>query len=107
MVSFSSLAGLCELKNLHELDLSGNMFDGNIPQCFKYHLLNCWIYISSNRFTGMLMPSLIANLTSLEYIDVSDNKFEGPSFSNHTKPEVVRFICVNGKFEVETKEPIG
>ncbi|KAI3684318.1 hypothetical protein L6452_33540 [Arctium lappa] len=103
--------GLCELKNLHELDLSHNIFDGSLPQCFGNLSSLKLLDISSNRFTGILRPSLIANLTSLEYIDVSGNKFEGSfsfnSFSNHTKLEVVRFICENGKFEVETEEPIG
>ncbi|KAJ0579482.1 putative non-specific serine/threonine protein kinase [Helianthus annuus] len=59
----------------------------------------------------MPLPSLIANLTSLEYIDVSHNKFEGSfsfsSFSNHTKLEVVELTSDNDNFMVETEEPIG
>ncbi|KAI3684316.1 hypothetical protein L6452_33538 [Arctium lappa] len=101
--------GLCELKNLHKLDLSHNMFDGSLPQCFSNLSSLKLLDISSNRFTGELLPSLIANLTSLEYIDFSENKIEGSfsfsSLSNHTKLEV--FISKNNKLEVDTEEPIG
>ncbi|MFS7950725.1 putative leucine-rich repeat domain superfamily [Helianthus anomalus] len=61
----------------------------------------------------MLQPSLIANLTSLEYVDFSHNKFEGSFsfslFSNHTKLEIVAFINDNGNdmFKVETEHPAG
>ncbi|XP_024972098.1 receptor-like protein 15 [Cynara cardunculus var. scolymus] len=103
--------GLCELKNLHELDLSHNKFHGSLPQCFRSLSSLKLLDISSNRFTGIHMSSVIATLTSLEYIDFSGNKFEGSfsfsSFSNHTNLEVVRFICENGEFEVETEEPTG
>ncbi|KAL9994959.1 putative leucine-rich repeat domain superfamily [Helianthus debilis subsp. tardiflorus] len=93
---FFNLTGICELKNLHELDLSDNMFGGNLPECLKTLSSLRLFDVSSNRFSGMLLPSLIANLTSLEYIDVSHNKFEGSfsfsSFSNHTKLEVVELL---------------
>ena len=105
------LAGLCELKNLHELDLCGNLFEGNLPQCFNSLSSLKLLDISSNQFTRILPPSLIANLTSLEYVDFSHNKFEGAfsfsSFSSHTKLEVVKFICNNERFEMETEDPMG
>ncbi|KVH75742.1 Leucine-rich repeat-containing protein [Cynara cardunculus var. scolymus] len=106
-----SILGLCELKNLWELDLSHNMFEGNLPHCFNSLSSLKLLDISSNQFTGTLPPSLIANLTSLEYVDFSDNKFEGAfsfsSFSSHKKLEVVIFKCNNDKFEMETEEPMG
>ncbi|XP_024972096.1 receptor-like protein 15 [Cynara cardunculus var. scolymus] len=80
-----SILGLCELKNLRELDLSHNMFEGNLHHCFNSLSSLKLLDISSNQFTGTLPPSLIANLTSLEYVDFSDNKFEGAfSFSSLT-----------------------
>ncbi|KAK1415480.1 hypothetical protein QVD17_31262 [Tagetes erecta] len=103
--------GFCDLKNLHELDLSENAFDGTLHECFSTLSSLMLFDISSNRFTGNVLPSLIANLTSLVYLDFSHNKFEGSfSFSlvsNHTKLEFVEFISDNDKFEVETEEPIG
>ncbi|KAI3773448.1 hypothetical protein L1987_47977 [Smallanthus sonchifolius] len=111
MLHTSVTLWLIELKNLHELDLSGNNFVGNLPKCFNMQSSLKFFDISSNQFTGILPPSLIANLTSLEYVDFSHNKFEGmfsmSSFSNHTKLEVVAFINENDEFEVETEEPIG
>ncbi|XP_076893805.1 cuscuta receptor 1-like [Bidens hawaiensis] len=105
------IEGFCNLKNLNELDLSGNMFEGNLPECFNTLSSLKFLDISSNRFTGRLSLSLIANLTSLQYVDFSDNKFEGrfsfSSFSNHTKLEVVNFINSNDMFEIDTEEPIG
>ena len=105
-----SLTGLCELKNLHELDLSNNMLHGTLPECLKNLSFVKLFDISSNQFTWKLVPSLIANLTSLEYIDFSHNIFEGSfSFSyfcNLTKLEVVRFRSDNDRFEVETEEAI-
>lgn len=106
---FSLLTGFCELKNLHELDLSYNMFEGNLPECFSRLSFLKLFDISSNRFT--LFPSLISNLTSLEYIDVGHNKFKGSfSFSllyNHTNLKNFQFESGNDKFEVETEESIS
>ena len=97
------------MKNLIELDLSHNMFDGKVPQCFNSLSSLKLLDISSNQFTGIFMSSPIANFTSLEYVDFSNNAFEGlfsfNSLSNHAKLEAVVFMCNNDKFEVETEEP--
>jgi len=86
------------------------MIDGTLPQCLKNLSSLKFLDISSNLFTGILVPSFIASLKSLEYIDFSHNKFEGlfslSLFSNHTKLEVVRLGSENDKFEVETEETI-
>ncbi|KAD6454705.1 hypothetical protein E3N88_09411 [Mikania micrantha] len=105
------MEGFCDLKNLQELDLSDNMFDGNLPKCFSGLLSLKFFDISSNQFTGIVPPSLIVNLTSLEYVDFSYNKFEGSFlfslFSNHTKIQFFLFESGSEKIEVETEEPIG
>ncbi|KAJ0756068.1 putative non-specific serine/threonine protein kinase [Helianthus annuus] len=105
------MEGFCELKNLHELDLSYNMFDGNVPECFN-KLTSLRVFdVSSNRFTGILLSSLIDNLTSLEYVDFSNNIFESSfsfsSLSAHKKLEVFKLESENYKCEVETEEPKG
>ncbi|KAL8239811.1 hypothetical protein R6Q59_016378, partial [Mikania micrantha] len=72
--------GFCDINNLHVLDLSDNMFDGNLPKCFSCLSSLKLFDISSNQFTGIIPPSLIVNLTSLDGGE---------------------------KIEVETEEPIG
>ncbi|KAK9069804.1 hypothetical protein SSX86_010200 [Deinandra increscens subsp. villosa] len=102
---------LCELTNLIELDLSHNILDGNMPQCFNRLSSLKLLDISSNQFAGILLSSFFINLTSLKYVDFSHNKFEGSfsfsTFSNHTKLEFVQFEMDGDKFEVETEDPIG
>ncbi|PWA93483.1 receptor like protein 1 [Artemisia annua] len=98
--------GLCQLKNLQELDLSLNSFEGNLPQCFS-NLSSLKVFeISSNHFTG-----IIPNMTSLEYINLCHNKFEGllsfSSLANLRNLVVLEFKSNNDKFEVDTEEPLG
>lgn len=75
---------MCELKNLEELDLSQNTFEGVLPSCLH-------------------------NLTSLRLLDLSHNRFKGSfsfsSLANHSKLEVVSLASDNNKFEVETEYP--
>ncbi|KAK2636490.1 hypothetical protein Ddye_031282 [Dipteronia dyeriana] len=67
--------GICELKNLVELNLQWNDFDGHLPACLN-NLTNLRaLDLSFNQLSGNL-PSVIANLTSLEYLALQDNKFE-------------------------------
>ena len=70
------------MRSLQQLDLNGNQFRGNIS-------------------------SLIAGLTSLKYIDLSHNLFEGlsfGSFANHSKLELFQFECLdNEKLDIETE----
>ena len=62
--------------------------------------------ISENQFKGNI-SSLIAGLTSLKYIDLSYNIFEGilsfGSFANISKLEFLRFICDSKKADIETE----
>ncbi|KAL6312416.1 hypothetical protein AAG906_025897 [Vitis piasezkii] len=100
-----SIQGLCELKKLEELDLSLNSFEGILPPCLNN--------LTSLRLLDLSKPThrkhlfLIAGLSSLVYIDLSHNHFEGSfsfsSFANHSKLEVVEFTNDNNKFEIETE----
>ena len=66
--------------------------------------------LSSNLFSGNVSSSLLANLTSLEYIDLSHNLLEGSfsfnSFANHSKLQVVILGSGSNKFKVETEYPV-
>ncbi|XVE84023.1 hypothetical protein DITRI_Ditri16bG0135500 [Diplodiscus trichospermus] len=88
-ILYGSLSGLCELKGLQELDLS----DGN---------------------TGGMLPQCLYNLTSLRYIDLSHNSFEGSHnsfegsfsfnlFANNSNLEAVMLTCNDGKLKIDVE----
>ncbi|KAK9232351.1 hypothetical protein WN943_022597 [Citrus x changshan-huyou] len=86
--------GICELKNLFELNLGSNKLEGHLPRCLNNLTHLKVLDISSNQLSGIL-PSVIANHTSLEYLALSHNKFKGRLFSlcslaNLSKLEVFR-----------------
>ncbi|KAG6702629.1 hypothetical protein I3842_07G045100 [Carya illinoinensis] len=88
---------LCRLKKLEEFDISYNDFEGILPRCINNISSLRVLDISGNRFIGDLSSSLVASLnpTTIEYIDLSHNLFEGlfsfSSFANHSKLKVGRF----------------
>lgn len=61
-----------------------------------------------NRFSGNISVSLISSLLSLEYIDLSRNRFQGSFpfsiFANHSRLAIVDF-GKNSELEVETEYP--
>ncbi|XP_042987427.1 receptor-like protein 13 isoform X5 [Carya illinoinensis] len=104
---------LCRLKKLEEFDISYNDFEGILPQCINNISSLRVLDISGNRFIGNLSSSLVASLnpTTIEYIDLSHNLFEGlfsfSSFANHSKLKVVRIMSDNSKLVIETENPMG
>ncbi|KAK9232348.1 hypothetical protein WN943_022594 [Citrus x changshan-huyou] len=99
--------GICELKNLFELNLRGNNFKGHLLRCLNSLTYVKVLDISSNQLSGIL-PSVIANLTSLEYFAMPDNKFKGRLFSfcslaNFSKLEVFQLSMETDLLQVETE----
>ncbi|KAL1216781.1 Receptor-like protein 15 [Cardamine amara subsp. amara] len=70
------LQGICELKNMQELNLSKNKLVGQFPLCITSLTGLRVLDLSSNQLTGKL-PSALGNLESLEYLSLFDNNFEG------------------------------
>ena len=95
------------LKKLEEIELAGNGFEGMLPPCLNNLTSLSYLDISGNRFNGNLSSSPIASLTSLEYIDLGYNLFEGlfsfSLFANHSKLKVIRFLSDNNKLDIETE----
>uniref|UniRef100_A0A6N2M2T2 Leucine-rich repeat-containing N-terminal plant-type domain-containing protein n=1 Tax=Salix viminalis TaxID=40686 RepID=A0A6N2M2T2_SALVM len=72
-----AMKGLCELKQLQELDISHNDLNG-LPSCLA-NLTNLQVLdISSNEFTGNISLSPIGSLTSIRDLNLSDNRFRIP-----------------------------
>ncbi|CAB9518973.1 serine threonine-protein kinase BRI1-like [Seminavis robusta] len=73
---------LGELENIEGLALDNNLFFGNIQDAFdtsnRAGLGKLQqFYIENNQFTGVLGPNFMMNLTNLQFLDVSDNYFNG------------------------------
>ncbi|KAG5564259.1 hypothetical protein RHGRI_000455 [Rhododendron griersonianum] len=96
IVSISALNGLCELKTLRELDVTGSGFGDTLPWCLANLTSLRLLDITSNHFTGNIARSPLINLTSLEYLAISYNKFEIPisfkSFFNHSKLKFIKSL---------------
>ncbi|ESR40676.1 Receptor-like protein 15 [Citrus sinensis] len=97
------LSGICDLKNLVELNINENEFDGLLPQCLSNLTYLRVLDLSSNKLSGNLPLSVIANLTSLEYLSLFDNHFQ-ESFplsvlANHSRLEVFQL----SRLQVETE----
>ncbi|GLT62112.1 hypothetical protein SLA2020_347740 [Shorea laevis] len=84
--------GWCDLKNLEEMDLSGNELVGMLPS-FLANLTSLRLLdISQNLFTGNVASSPLTDLILLRYLSISNNKFQVPdsfkSFANHSNLKV-------------------
>nr|XP_034929574.1 receptor-like protein 15 [Populus alba] len=80
--------GWCELKNLKQLDLSGNNFGGSLPDCLGNLSSLQLLDVSKNQFTGNIASSPLTNLISLKFLSLSNNLFEVSTsmkpFMNHS-----------------------
>ncbi|XVE66357.1 hypothetical protein DITRI_Ditri08aG0074000 [Diplodiscus trichospermus] len=66
---------ICELICLQWLDLSVKTIEGVVPPCWSNTPLLLTLNLSKNRFQGNL-TSFLSNLSKIEFIDVSHNRFE-------------------------------
>ena len=103
-------AGLCQLRNIEELDLSDNRITGNLPQCISNLTSLYFLDLSRNNFQGTI-PPIFHNLHSLEYISLSNNYFNGSfsfsSLSNNSKLLVFDLVSFNNNLKIETENPPG
>jgi Leucine-rich repeat (LRR) protein len=95
--------GWCELKNLRQLDLSGNNLGGSLPDCLGNLSSLQLLDVSENQFTGNIASGPLTNLTSLEFLSLSNNLFEVPismkPFMNHSSLKF--FSSENNKLVTE------
>ncbi|KAK8548495.1 hypothetical protein V6N12_061407 [Hibiscus sabdariffa] len=69
--------GCCDLKKLEVLDLSGNAFEGMLPNYLGNLNSLLELDVSYNHFSGNL--TAFSNLTSLRFLSLSRNHFEIPT----------------------------
>ncbi|KAB1208959.1 Leucine-rich repeat receptor protein kinase EXS [Morella rubra] len=84
--------GWCDLRNLKELELSGNELEGILPSCLANMTGLRLLGLSSNHFSGIMTLSPLSSLQSLKYLDLSNNYFSPirlSSFYNLSKLEVI------------------
>ncbi|WZZ33596.1 hypothetical protein YC2023_016997 [Brassica napus] len=97
------ISGICELKDLRELDLSKNKLIGQFPICLTSLSGLRVLDLSSNQLTGKL-PSALGSFASLEYLSLFDNNFEGVfSFdilANLSKLKVVKLYSKSKSLKV-------
>jgi Leucine-rich repeat (LRR) protein len=76
------------LKNLKQLDLSGNNLGGSFPYCLGNLSSLQLLDVYENQFTGNIASGPLTNLISLEFLSLSNNLFEVPTsmkpFLNHS-----------------------
>lgn len=100
---------MCKLRNLEELDLSNNRFEGNLPPCLGNLTSLHYLDLFSNDFKGEIPASLFSNLNLLKFISLSYNYFEG-SFSftpllNNSQLVVFDLVNYNKTLKVEIENP--
>ncbi|GJM95328.1 hypothetical protein PR202_ga12048 [Eleusine coracana subsp. coracana] len=69
---------LCRLNFLTDLDLSSNLFEGEIPQCFetRFGFYIQFLLLANNSLSGTF-PTFLCNSTGLQFLDLAWNNFFG------------------------------
>nr|GMC71667.1 LRR receptor-like serine/threonine-protein kinase GSO2 [Ipomoea batatas] len=101
----TSLSGWCELRNLQELWFGETQLEGTLPPCLENLSSLDLIDLSQNRLIGNIGSSPLSTLKSLKYILISNTSFEVPSsfnvFANHTN---LRGILADGNKVIKETE---
>nr|GMD11646.1 probable LRR receptor-like serine/threonine-protein kinase At1g34110 [Ipomoea batatas] len=102
-------AGICKLRNLQELDLGWNSFEGRIPLCLGNLTSLRALILEQNFLTGTLPSTIFSTLNLLQYLSLSHNYFEGSfsfnSFGNNSKLEFFELENLNNTMIVNTENP--
>nr|GME16119.1 probable LRR receptor-like serine/threonine-protein kinase At1g34110 [Ipomoea batatas] len=108
--TWSHFEGICKLRNLQELGLGSNSFEGRIPICLGNLTSLRVLDLESNYLTGTLPSAIFSTLNLLEYLSLSFNYFEGSfsfndSFGNNSKLEFFELDNLSSNLTVHTENP--
>lgn len=94
------------MKNIQELDLSGNKLVGQFPLCLTSLSGLRVLDLSSNQMTGNV-PFSFSNLESLKYLSLVENNFEGifslGSLANLSELRVFKLGSKSKSLQVESE----
>ncbi|GKU90860.1 hypothetical protein SLEP1_g4804 [Rubroshorea leprosula] len=90
-----------KIPSLRFLDLSTNKLEGDITKCLCENLRVKELFLSGNFLIGNIDATCLRNLTSLEYVDLSDNSFNGsfPSLSISNLKNIQSVILSGNEFK--------
>ncbi|KAL3504898.1 hypothetical protein ACH5RR_034739 [Cinchona calisaya] len=102
-----TLAGICRLQKLKTLSLNDNLIQGGIHPCLSKMTSLVYLDLSFNLFQGNLPSFIFSNLTSLETLFISDNEFDGTlSFVTFANLSNLSYIDLsNNDLMVNTESP--
>uniref|UniRef100_A0A6N2LBX8 Uncharacterized protein n=1 Tax=Salix viminalis TaxID=40686 RepID=A0A6N2LBX8_SALVM len=91
--------GWCEMKNLEELYLAQNNLKGVLPPCLGNLSSLRYLDLSDNQFEGNIAFSHLSHLLQLEYLSISYNYFQVPiSFGSYMNLSNLKHIdCDNNE----------
>ncbi|KAL3504893.1 hypothetical protein ACH5RR_034734 [Cinchona calisaya] len=101
------LSGICRLQKLKALSLNDNLIQGGIHPCLSKMTSLVSLDLSFNLFRGNLPSFIFSNLTSLETLLISDNQFDGTlSFVTFANLSNLQYIDLsNNDLMVNTESP--
>lgn len=95
------------MQGLQKLDIGHNSLEGILPQCLNNLTSLEILDLHLNQFNGSISSYLTSSPKSLQFIDFSDNYFEGSfSFSsifNHSKLEIIILSGRENKLQIDTE----
>lgn len=121
-----SISRLCKIngRSLTYLDLSDNLFYGQLPNCFRHWHELVVLNLAGNKFSGGVpnslgrlsnlealklynnsfsgnLPSSLKNCSSLKVLDLGDNRFSGkvPAWIEEGLPKLIVLILRSNKFD--------
>ncbi|CAL8178253.1 unnamed protein product [Prunus armeniaca] len=93
------------MPSLTYLDLSANRFSSEFPKFISECRNLTFLDLSTNFFTGQIPAQIFTNLGKLEYLNLTNNQFQGPLPSNF--PKLKHLHLAQNNFGGAIPEDIG